>query len=1422
MRQLTCLILGLVLYSTSALSQQFLSHDLLDSNRIIERPDISLVFDVNNDGHDDIIVSETNLLQNRVLLFRNDGSGGFTTLDTIDIFTESVDYIDHGDINGDDIPDLIIGGANGSYWLANDGTGVFTVQSQRNLDWAGNVGKLADVDLDGDLDIVGPGRWHENDGLGSFETHVFSEAYGMGGIDMLVDFIDADEYPDIVYGGSYVQFLAGNGSGFGLADTLDGNQVNSSHISLKLADFDLDMKKEIIVGSTGSGGTGQLIVFTQNGDGTFTTNTIYSGSPTRAVEIGDFNNDEYPDIVVSKGTPSGQNNPIVFYKNNQNGTFSLQRSISESGSLPVSLETRDFDHDGHADLLIVANGGGGFNRIVQFEGKGSFQFKDGRHLSAVSYQTNQMLKADVDNDGLDDIIMASQGDYNISWFKGSGNGVFGEQIIITDSISNIYDIGCGDIDGDNINDIVYATDDDLGWFKGLGSGGFVLQSQIVSSEDLYLGVGNTSNVFDLVDLDQDGDLDILEAQYFRSNIVFRANNGSAGFISSSQLLSSNVLEATYVTNADIDGDDDLDVIATSNSTKEIVIFKNNAGIFSENSRISVATGQALRSAVAVDIDNDGDLDLLTNKPSWFENTDGDGDFGDEVDLEYLGGWEANAGDLDGDADTDIAVVYNGGIKVYIKSNDQYDLIDIKNGGSNSNNLLEIIDVNEDGIVDILSADIFMPRWYEVCFPTAATITEESCESFTANGITYSESGEFIQNLTNKAGCDSTLTINLTINPSYNHTATSSICEGDTYTFGTQNLTTAGEYTETFPSLSSCDSTVTLTLTIDPVYNETATASICEGDAYTFGTQSLTTAGEYTETFTLLSSCDSTVTLTLTVDPVYEETASASICEGDTYTFGTQSLTTAGEYTKTFTSMSSCDSTVTLTLTVDPVYDETATASICEGDTYTFGTQSLTIAGEYTETFSSMSSCDSMVTLTLTVDPVYEETASTSICEGDTYTFGTQSLTTAGEYTNTFTSMSSCDSTVTLTLTIDPVYDETATASICEGDTYTFGTQSLTTSGEYTETFSSMSSCDSTVTLTLTVDPVYDETATASICERDTYTFGTQSLTIAGEYTETFTSVSSCDSTVTLTLTVDPVYEETVTASICEGDTYTFGTQSLTTAGEYMETFTSLSSCDSTVTLTLTVDPVYAETATASICEGDAYTFGTQSLTLAGEYTETFTSLSSCDSTVTLTLRVNPIYEETASVTICSGDSYDFGNQILTTSGEYTENFMSMAGCDSVVVLNLVVAEVIVEVALSGDVLSSSQEADSYQWYECASTGEILIEGATDSEFSPAASGSYSLKLSTAGCQFFSECVAFERIVLDVPTVVDLVFPNPTSRWVNINPIGFRKVTVIDMSGKVILKSSSSHFDMGSLESGTYLLKVTTTDSQYMERVILQK
>jgi hypothetical protein len=103
-------------------------------------------------------------------------------------------------------------------------------------------------------------------------------------------------------------------------------------------------------------------------------------------------------------------------------------------------------------------------------------------------------------------------------------------------------------------------------------------------------------------------------------------------------------------------------------------------------------------------------------------------------------------------------------------------------------------------------------------------------------------------------------------------------------------------------------------------------------------------------------------------------------------------------------------------THDTIYD-----SFCQGSTYMFGNQSLTASGNYTHTFFSSNGCDSIVTLILAQNPISSSSFQDTICSGDTYSFGSLNLSTSGTYIQTFNSANGCDSNVTLQLYVKQVY-----------------------------------------------------------------------------------------------------------------------------------------------------------------------------------------------------------------------------------------------------------------------------------------------------------------------------------------------------------------------------------------------------------------
>ncbi|MBK8566814.1 MAG: hypothetical protein IPN76_26655 [Saprospiraceae bacterium] len=275
---------------------------------------------------------------------------------------------------------------------------------------------------------------------------------------------------------------------------------------------------------------------------------------------------------------------------------------------------------------------------------------------------------------------------------------------------------------------------------------------------------------------------------------------------------------------------------------------------------------------------------------------------------------------------------------------------------------------------------------------------------------------------------------------------------------------------TLQTESGCDSLVNLDLSVLPVVASQISASICLGSSYAFGNQQLTQAGTYQQLLQTASGCDSVVTLDLSVLPVVASQISASICPGSSYAFGNQQLTQAGTYQQTLQTASGCDSMVTLTLAVLPSIASQISASICPGSSYAFGNQQLMQTGTYQQLLQTASGCDSMVTLTLTVLPILEEYIEASICEGGTYSFHNQQLTTPGLYQQLLQSPSGCDSMVTLDLKFYETPHTNVATTICEGEQLNFGSLNLGTAGIYEQTFQSSHGCDSVVVLELSLRP----------------------------------------------------------------------------------------------------------------------------------------------------------------------------------------------------------------------------------------------------------------------------------------------------------------------------------------------------------------
>jgi len=201
-----------------------------------------------------------------------------------------------------------------------------------------------------------------------------------------------------------------------------------------------------------------------------------------------------------------------------------------------------------------------------------------------------------------------------------------------------------------------------------------------------------------------------------------------------------------------------------------------------------------------------------------------------------------------------------------------------------------------------------------------------------DGTTSDSALVHTSNFTAMSGCDSLIVTTLTMLPTYNIAEAASVCPGSTYTFPDSTTSdSATVHTSNLTTVVGCDSIVVTTLTMAPTFNITASASVCAGDTYTFPDGATSdSATTHTSNLSSVVGCDSIVVTTLTVTPAINVVLTANICEGDSLLIGGAYQTTAGTYTDSLVSAAGCDSIVATTLSIDllPVITITGVDTLC--------------------------------------------------------------------------------------------------------------------------------------------------------------------------------------------------------------------------------------------------------------------------------------------------------------------------------------------------------------------------------------------------------------------------------------------------------------------------------------------------------------
>ena len=582
----------------------------------------------------------------------------------------------------------------------------------------------------------------------------------------------------------------------------------------------------------------------------FSKKTTLEGIEEGEVTIADANGDKKPDIFIT-GENKDSKKIADLYINDGTGLFTLLTGTPFDKVYQSNASFGDVDGDLDMDIL-VAGSLGNYKysaKIYENDGNGNYSIKAGNNLKAGWKGDSEFADIDGDKD-LDLMIMGygSGGNYD-RLYRNDGNGVF-------TSITSPFEAG-----------------DDA--------------------------------AVKFVDVDGDKDLDFIQTLSNNGNDAktnLYINNGNGAFSLSAHQNFEHVKFGSIAV-GDVDKDKDIDIFISGYRGVErdrvsILYINDGTGIYTASTNSSFP-GVRHSDAEFFDADKDGLPELLlTGRDnndkaiSKLYKNNGNGSFSEIASLPFEGLYYSSSeiADLNGDGYDDVVLT----------------------GLNRSYSPQTIVYLNESN----------------PCSPKYGTDVVTACGNYTwIDGITYSTNNNSTRHTLiggAKNGCDSIVTLNLTINQPTQGTDIVTACNAYTWVDGKSYTTNnnAAQHTLVGAAKNGCDSVVTLNLTINQPAQGTDIITACneytwiDGKSYTTNNN----AAQHTLVGAAKNGCDSVVTLNLTINQPTQGTDIITACNEYTWIDG-KSYTTnnnAAQHTLVGAAKNGCDSIVTLNLTIKTI------------------------------------------------------------------------------------------------------------------------------------------------------------------------------------------------------------------------------------------------------------------------------------------------------------------------------------------------------------------------------------------------------------------------------------------------------------------------------------------------------------------------
>lgn len=346
--------------------------------------------------------------------------------------------------------------------------------------------------------------------------------------------IDSDSNLDILVGtdiGNILIWYKGNGdTTFDKQTPITNTLVNI--VGVKLVDLDNDTDLDLLVVGFGNyaanyGQESKLVWFANDGNGNYgTEQLIFDGlTGLSGLFVGNIDSDSLIDI----GLTSYAEGEVIWFSNLGSGTFSAPNTIDTTLSFPGALNMKDIDNDGDLDAIVATGADNNADVVEIFRNDlvpgGSVGWS--KDATSVTTGKNFLFNAtfeDLDGDANLDILITelhtTVGAGNFYWVEEDGTGGYTETTLTT-SIGNPSIAQVKDLDNDGLDDIVLSSGAaadiaDIVWFKNNGDGTFEAE-QIIDDTQFQ------TYVYTVADFDNDGDLDIASCEFNADRLSFLEN-----------------------------------------------------------------------------------------------------------------------------------------------------------------------------------------------------------------------------------------------------------------------------------------------------------------------------------------------------------------------------------------------------------------------------------------------------------------------------------------------------------------------------------------------------------------------------------------------------------------------------------------------------------------------------------------------------------------------------------------------------------------------------------------------------------------------------------------------------------------------------------------------------------------------------------